>query len=100
MQIKHLVRASDPLSSIHAAESTVHFAGGHKAIILKALKNGTRCSKELERCTGLTVVQIDRRMTELKATGAVQVVTLNDGAELVREGCRVYRLPVSQLELI
>ena len=97
--MKHLARSTDPSTSHQSAANTPKFAGGHKAIILEALQSGAKCAKELERCTGLTVVQIDRRMAELKRLQEVEVVALDDGAEVIREGCRVYRLTVGQLEM-
>jgi hypothetical protein len=98
--MKHLARATDPLTSINAAENSVKFSGGHKALILEALESGAKSVRELERCTGLTVVQIDRRMAELKRLDAIELVILNDGSELMLEGTRVYRLPVKQFELV
>jgi len=40
--------------------------------------------------TGLTVVQIDRRLPDLKASGLARVVKLDDGAVMVRNGARVW----------
>jgi hypothetical protein len=97
--IKHLVRATDPLTSINAAENSAKFSGGHKALILESLKDGAKSVRELERCTGLTVVQIDRRMAELKRSNEVELVCVN-GEELTFQGTRVYRLPVRQLALV
>jgi hypothetical protein len=90
--IKHLVRATDPLTSIIAAENSIKFLGGHKAMILEALKDGALSVRGLERCTGLTVVQIDRRMAKYKRDKLIELVTVGD-TELIREGTRVYRLP-------
>jgi hypothetical protein len=90
--VKHLVRANDPLTSLNAALATPKFSSGHKAIILEALKSGPMTAKEIERCTHLTVVQIDRRMIELARSKCITVLTLNDGADVVRGGCRVWRL--------
>jgi hypothetical protein len=90
--IKHLVRATDPLTSITAAENSVKFSGGHKAMILEALKDGAKSVRALERCTGLSIVQLDRRMSECKRLGLIELVMLGD-TELICEGTRVYRLP-------
>jgi hypothetical protein len=97
--IKHLVRATDPLTSIAAAENSVKFSGGHKAMIMEALKDGAKSVRALERCTGLSLVQIDRRTSECVRAGLIELVTVGD-TELIQEGTRVYRLPVCQLELI
>lgn len=75
MQAQHLVRASDPLSSVLAAERAIKFAGNHCDRILAALKAaGQATPHELEDITGLTVVQIDRRLPDLKKAGKAQVV--------------------------
>jgi hypothetical protein len=98
--IKHLVRATDPLTSINAAENSVKFSGGHKAMILEALKDGAKSVRALERCTELSVVQLDRRMAEMKAAKSIELVMLTKTDALIQEGTRVYRLPVYQLEIV
>lgn len=86
----HLVRASDPFTSIQAAERSVAFSGGHCARILGALKlYGPSTALELQSYTGLTVVQIDRRMPDLREAGQAKVVQVN-GADLARKGYRVW----------
>ena len=90
MQAQHLVRASDPLSSVLAAERAIKFAGNHCDRILAALANGRQATAhELERLTGLTVVQADRRLPELLRAGRVQVVQ-RGGMDLIRGGARVW----------
>lgn len=90
MQAQHLVRASDPLSSVLAAERAIKFAGAHCDRILAALKAaGQATPHELERLTGLTVVQADRRLPELCRAGKVRVVQVG-GADLIRGGARVW----------
>lgn len=90
MQTAHLVRATDPLSSVMAAENTPQFAGGHCDRILAALKNeGPSTAHELQDATGLTVVQIARRLPQLKTAGKACVVQF-DGADLIRGGARVW----------
>lgn len=90
MQALHLVRASDPLSSVLAAERAIKFAGNHCDRILAALKAaGQATPHELEDTTGLTVVQIDRRLPELLRAGRVQVVQ-RGGMDLIRGGARVW----------
>jgi len=86
---KPRARRSDPVTSHAAALKAVRFSVGHKARILAALKqHGPRSAHELSLLIGLTVVQIDRRLCEMKP--AVRVVTLDDGADLVRNACRVW----------
>jgi hypothetical protein len=90
MQAQHLVRASDPLSSVMAAERSVAFSGGHCARILAALANGRQATAhELQSLTGLTVVQIDRRLPELLRYGKTRVVQ-RGGMDLLRGGARVW----------
>lgn len=92
MQVQHLVRASDPLSSVLAAERVPNFANGHYALILAALaKGGQVTPHEMQATTGLTVVQIDRRLPELCRFGKARVVQVN-GEDLMRGGARVWEL--------
>lgn len=61
-----LARNSDPIQSHDAADRARQFAPTHRDRILAALKkHGPRTAHELEQITGLSVVQIDRRMHEL-----------------------------------
>lgn len=84
-------RSSDPVASVNAAERAATFASSQAGRILQALKtHGPRSAHELSLLIGLTVVQIDRRFPDLKAAGLARVVTLDDGAEAVRGGCRVW----------
>ena len=90
MQAQHLVRASDPLSSGLAAERAIKFAGNHCERILAALKAaGQATPHELEATTGLTVVQIDRRLPDLQKAGKAQVVQ-RGGMDLMRGKARVW----------
>lgn len=90
MQAQHLVRASDPLSSVMAAESAIKFAGNHCDRILAALSNGNQATAhELEALTGLTVVQVDRRLPELLRYGKARAVQ-RGGMDLLRGGARVW----------
>lgn len=78
------------MTSYEAAVKARQFSASHSGRILAALKaHGRMTPKELH-ITGLTVVQIDRRLPELRAMGLVQVVRLDDGADMVRGGCRVW----------
>lgn len=67
------------------------FAPTHSNRICAELERGTMTALEISRATGLTVVQIDRRLPELQRVGKVQVVQL-DGRDLVRDGYRVWGL--------
>lgn len=61
-----LARSSDPITSHAAADRAQRFAGSHRARILAALReHGPSTAHELERHTGLSYVQVDRRMHEL-----------------------------------
>ncbi len=63
-------RATDPVTSHIAAERACQFAGTHAERIHAALtKHGPMCAHVLESRTGLTVVQIDRRICELVRAG-------------------------------
>ena len=85
----HLVRAHDPLSSVLAAERAPSFSGVHCDRILSALKRGPATAHELQKLTGLTVVQIDRRLPELFRNAKARVVQVDD-ADLMRGGARVW----------
>lgn len=86
-----LVRAHDPLSSIKAAERAPVFSGYQCDRILTALSNGPATPHEMESLTGLTVVQIDRRLPELARAGRARVVRVN-GEDLMRGKSRVWEL--------
>jgi DNA-binding Lrp family transcriptional regulator len=55
------------------------------------LEDAPLSAKEISRATGLTVVQVDRRLPELERQGKTQLVKV-DGMELTRNGYRVWRL--------
>ena len=60
-------RRTDPQTSHDAAKRAERFAATHAGKILAALKAHGPCTPEgLSMVTGLTVVQIDRRMYELE----------------------------------
>lgn len=90
LEAQHLVRASDPLSSVLAAEAAIKFAGNHCDRILSALANGRQATAhELQSATGLTVVQIDRRLPDLQKACKAQVVQ-RGGMDLMRGNARVW----------
>lgn len=83
-------RLFDPFASKAAAAAASEFAGNHKERILSALEHYELSSHQIAVRSGLTVVQVDRRMHELRASGRVELVM--DGAEpLDRHGYRVWR---------
>ena len=87
-----LVRAHDPLTSIEAAERVAEFSGYHCDRIHAALKAAAQATaQELMALTGLTVVQIDRRLPELARAGRARVVQ-RSGEDLVRDGFRVWEV--------
>lgn len=89
--IKLLCRAQDPISSVLAAEGASAFSKPHCDRILAALQDGPATAHELQDATGLTVVQIDRRLPELSRNGKARVVVV-DGEDLIRGGARVWEV--------
>lgn len=85
------VRANDPASSVLAADRAATFASSHQDRILRALSNDELSSHQIAKLSGLTVVQVDRRLPELKRDGRVEVV-MNGCEELLRDGYRVWRI--------
>lgn len=72
-----LVRArkTDPPTSKRAALESARFAESHAGRILACLKtHGRRDTHQIAQITGLTVVQVDRRTSELQRSGLVRVV--------------------------
>lgn len=84
-------RKTDPVTSHEAAKNAERFAGGHKSLILEALKDGPRTAHGIAAMTGLTVVQIDRRLPELRSAGLAEPMKHDDGADVVVGGFRVWR---------
>lgn len=89
---KFRARAADPLSSIQAADNAALFAGAHKERISAALDMlGSGTAHEIAKATGLTVVQVDRRLPELKRDGVARVLEAC-GQDVMRGGFRVWVL--------
>ena len=87
-----MARSSDPITSHQAAFKSVHFKGGHCERILDALQtHGPLAACQMD-IIGLTVVQADRRLPELAKSGLILMLMTDDGAEVTRNGCRVWRL--------
>lgn len=90
MNVQTMVRASDPLSSVMAAEGALRFAGTHRDRIRAALQEGGRMTAhEIADATGLTVVQVDRRLPELRQAGEARVCSDVLG-DMMRDGFRVW----------
>lgn len=84
-------RNTDPSTSHVAAGRVQRFCTTHIDKIVSCLVfHGDKTAAEIAACTGLTVVQIDRRLPELERKGVVCVAKA-DGADLVRNGFRVWR---------
>lgn len=85
------VRTTDPLTSYIAADKALKFRQSHADRILSALKaHGPASAHKLEMLTGLSVVQIDRRLVEMQRDGLIDLV-MAGGVPLVAGGCRVWR---------
>lgn len=84
-------RRDDPETSKTAGRKASKFVSGHYRHILNALEGFNLTAKEIGEETGLTSVQIARRIPELRSAGFVDGV-LEDGEILKREGCQVWRL--------
>lgn len=85
-------RATDPLSSFFAAQRAEAFKQSHAERILSSLKqHGQASAHELQLLTGLTIVQIDRRLIEMQRAGLIELVLAADGAPLLACGCRVWK---------
>lgn len=80
------VRSTDPETSFEAAENCVAFAGKHKDKILSCLKHfGPLSPTQIAGFTGLTEVQIDRRLPELERANLAEPT---GEYNLSRSGCR------------
>lgn len=91
-QTKLRARAQDPISSIQAAENAALFAGTHKERIVAALERAqSATAHQIADMTGLTVVQVDRRLPEL-ARDKVAAVVQSMGEDVIRDGFRVWAL--------
>jgi hypothetical protein len=83
-------RNTDPATSHAAADRATNFAGSHAERILAALKAvGTGTPPSISDKTGLTIVQIDRRLVEMERKGLIRVVRLF-GHDLVVGGYRCW----------
>lgn len=99
MTTMHLVRATDPVSSVMAAERTPKFAGKHCDQILAALgvclqicpEQGAT-SAEIAAEAGLSIEQVCRRLPDLVKAEKVRVLKHDDGADYIRNNFRCWTL--------
>lgn len=85
-------RASDPLTSHMAADQSVRFADSHKARIMHVLRTSGSdgmTPAQIAEASGLSLVQVDRRLTELGRSGQARVVQDN-GEDLIIQRMRVW----------
>lgn len=95
----NLARASDPLTSHEAAARVPKFSTGQYKRIMDALAVCLQiCSErgataaEIGSEAGLTVVQVDRRLHELRKAGRIRVLVHDDGGDVMRDGFRCWGL--------
>jgi len=84
-------RRTDPVTSHQAARRAANFAESHAGRILAALAEGPRTAAGLAEMTGLSVVQVDRRLPELERAGKARPV-MNGTQVYVVGGYRVWEL--------
>ena len=82
-------RRTDPSTSHAAARSAQRFAESHAGRILAALADGKRTAAGIAAMTGLSVVQVDRRLPELERAGKARPV-MNGASVYVVGGYRVW----------
>ena len=83
-------RRTDPATSHTAARNAERFAASHAGRIMAALRWGPLSAKGIAAITGLTVVQIDRRLPELQRAGLCRPFMNWDSKPWLDEGCRVW----------
>lgn len=87
---QRLARRTDPITSVTAAERAELFSGKQRVRIIAALKMyGPSTAGELQAYTGLSVVQVDRRLPECREAKQARVVE-QYGEDLMRNGYRVW----------
>jgi len=95
MNTQPLARRTDPLSSYLAADRAKEFAGSHKEKIAACMDDLHQATaEEIARATGLTVVQVDRRVSELVKDGMLNVAK-SAGLDFIRDGYRVLEVLMS-----
>jgi hypothetical protein len=84
-------RSSDPVTSKQAAVNAENFAATHAGRIAVALAvMGSGTANEISQITGLSVVQVDRRLPEMQRAGLARVLEGIDGKALTRSGFRIW----------
>lgn len=96
MNVQHGVRAGGPRSSVRAAEQVHSFAPSQCDRILSAIGQVTTnrlgaTAAEIGEACGLTVVQVARRLPELRRAGKALVLQ-HDSGDLMRNGYRCWAL--------
>ena len=84
-------RRTDPITSHTAARNAGRFANSHKGRILDALQLGPQTAHGIAQVTGLTVVQVDRRASEMERSGLIEYIKAEDGQDFCVGGFRVWR---------
>lgn len=85
-------RNTDPQTSKQAAIKSDLFSGSHREKIMQALKNfGPMSPAEIAEKTGMTIVQIDRRRSEMLLSRTIRKHKI-DGQVVVRCGCEVLEI--------
>lgn len=94
---RHLARGTDPETSHDAAAKALGFAGAHEKLIAEAIEAAGEhgaCSKEVARRTGLTHVQVDRRLAGMNKRFLITRLYERDADDVrrlvKREGCAVW----------
>jgi hypothetical protein len=84
-----LARNTDPVTSHMAADRSKSFAPTHCSQIMAVLLQDVATAARISELTGLTVVQIDRRLPELERRGFARPVEVF-GHPLIVGGYRVW----------
>ena len=84
------VRASDPITSVMAAERSSLFSGKQRDRIMAALETGPKTAYGISFCTGLSVEEVCRRLPELQASLKAEVMIKN-AQEWILDGYRVWK---------
>ena len=91
LDFRRLARRNDPSTSKVAAARVIDFADGHYALIIAALAHGEATIYEIAERSGLSHVQVARRMPEL-AEAALVVDTGSTKPSPSGRPCRIWRL--------
>lgn len=93
MQAIPRARSCDPLSSHIAAAESHRFSASHAQLIMDCFNDlgagDGLCAPAIARLTGLTVVQVDRRLPELQRAGLIRVGQV-DGKDWMSGRYRVW----------